>query len=156
MRTYRESLKLPLIGPARLGSSTWLLHLRSFAIVGQLMTILAAGLWSTVRLQYLPLSMLVGLTAVTNVVYAVWLRRVLGRDDAGVSQLDREPNVAHRVSHGLMMLDLVTLTAMLYFSGGADNPFSFFYFVNLAVGGCLLYTSPSPRDLSTSRMPSSA
>ena len=26
----------------------------------------------------------------------------------------------------------------------------------LAMGGCLLYTSPSPRDLSTSRMPSSA
>ena len=25
-----------------------------------------------------------------------------------------------------------------------------------AVNGCLLYTSPSPRDLSTSRMPSSA
>ncbi len=138
MRTYRESLKLPLIGPARLGSSTWLLHLRSFAVVGQLITILAAGFLSTVRLQYLPLSMLVGLTAITNVVYAVWLRRVLGRDDAGVSQLDREPNVAHRVSHGLMMLDLVTLTAMLYFSGGADNPFSFFYFVNLAVGGVMI------------------
>ena len=26
----------------------------------------------------------------------------------------------------------------------------------VAVGACLLYTSPSPRDLSTSRMPSSA
>ena len=26
----------------------------------------------------------------------------------------------------------------------------------LAINGCLLYTSPSPRDLSTSRMPSSA
>ena len=26
----------------------------------------------------------------------------------------------------------------------------------IASGGCLLYTSPSPRDLSTSRMPSSA
>ena len=26
----------------------------------------------------------------------------------------------------------------------------------LAMGACLLYTSPSPRDLSTSRMPSSA
>ena len=25
-----------------------------------------------------------------------------------------------------------------------------------SIGGCLLYTSPSPRDLSTSRMPSSA
>jgi len=33
------------------------------------------------------------------------------------------------------------------------------YFANsagISIGGCLLYTSPSPRDLSTSRMPSSA
>ena len=29
-------------------------------------------------------------------------------------------------------------------------------FVNAHTWGCLLYTSPSPRDLSTSRMPSSA
>ena len=28
--------------------------------------------------------------------------------------------------------------------------------VNMSVYNCLLYTSPSPRDLSTSRMPSSA
>ena len=28
--------------------------------------------------------------------------------------------------------------------------------INLSALGCLLYTSPSPRDLSTSRMPSSA
>ena len=27
---------------------------------------------------------------------------------------------------------------------------------HVEAGGCLLYTSPSPRDLSTSRMPSSA
>ena len=37
-----------------------------------------------------------------------------------------------------MLLDLVTLTAMLYFSGGAGNPFSLFYFVNLAVGGVMI------------------
>ena len=30
------------------------------------------------------------------------------------------------------------------------------YEVHLTLKGCLLYTSPSPRDLSTSRMPSSA
>ena len=30
------------------------------------------------------------------------------------------------------------------------------YFVAFNIMGCLLYTSPSPRDLSTSRMPSSA
>ena len=31
-----------------------------------------------------------------------------------------------------------------------------FYLSNETVKSCLLYTSPSPRDLSTSRMPSSA
>ena len=36
------------------------------------------------------------------------------------------------------------------FSGGASEA------VAESSGGCLLYTSPSPRDLSTSRMPSSA
>ena len=34
--------------------------------------------------------------------------------------------------------------------------FSFYLLTNIVAGGCLLYTSPSPRDLSTSRMPSSA
>eukprot|EP00829_Urostomides_striatus_P002072 TRINITY_DN12227_c0_g1_i1.p3 TRINITY_DN12227_c0_g1~~TRINITY_DN12227_c0_g1_i1.p3 ORF type:complete len:124 (-),score=42.39 TRINITY_DN12227_c0_g1_i1:9-341(-) len=31
-----------------------------------------------------------------------------------------------------------------------------FEYINVLIRGCLLYTSPSPRDLSTSRMPSSA
>ncbi|WP_145422460.1 ATP-binding protein [Planctomycetes bacterium K23_9] len=129
---------MPLIGPARLGSSPWLLHLRTFAIVGQLMTILAAGVLTTVRLPYTPLLSLVGLTAVTNLFYGLWLRRLLGRDDVDASHVDGEPHVAHFVSLTLMLLDLITLTAMLYFSGGADNPFSFFYFVNLAVGGLMI------------------
>ena len=30
------------------------------------------------------------------------------------------------------------------------------FYAQRKAGGCLLYTSPSPRDLSTSRMPSSA
>ena len=37
------------------------------------------------------------------------------------------------------------------------NPDAKFYLGSLYyIGSCLLYTSPSPRDLSTSRMPSSA
>ena len=31
-----------------------------------------------------------------------------------------------------------------------------FYFASMGVNGCLLYTSPSPRDRTRSRMPSSA
>jgi two-component system sensor histidine kinase RegB len=153
---------IPLIPAARLGSSAWLLHLRSFAVAGQLATILFAGWGIGVKLPYLPLLGLVGLTAITNVVYGVWLRRfetpaegteiesdrganddaALGaipteRLDSGheLAALERDGSLeVQSVALGLMLLDLATLTAMLYFSGGAANPFSFFYFVNLAVG----------------------
>ncbi|MCA9138774.1 MAG: HAMP domain-containing histidine kinase [Planctomycetales bacterium] len=170
-------LTLPLIPAARLGSSAWLLHLRSFAVAGQLVTILFAGWVIGVDLPYTPLLSLVALTAVTNIVYGVWLRRSdrpghgksalltshtdLSGDassadqhpanqqkntdverfnyDSELAALDRDNSLrVQSVALGLMLLDLATLTAMLYFSGGAANPFSFFYFVNLAVGGVMI------------------
>ena len=84
MRHNREPLAIPLIAPARLGSSTWLLHLRWFAVAGQLVTILAAGVLTEVGLPYGTLLALVGLTAVTNVVYGLWLKQSQG--PIGVSE----------------------------------------------------------------------
>ena len=41
--------------------------------------------------------------------------------------------------------------------GFSDDPLDPYYFSLMTMSTvCLLYTSPSPRDLSTSRMPSSA
>ncbi len=157
MRTSRESLTLPLIASAPLGSSTWLLHLRSFAVAGQLVTILAAGTLTDASLPWVPLLLLVALTAVTNAIYGWWLHKrklevqrlaevstSMSRGDASlrlpssVEDSSDESTASQRVALTLMLLDLVTLTAMLYFSGGAGNPFSFFYFVNLAVGGVMI------------------
>ena len=127
----RDNLGLSLIAQTRLGSSTWLLHLRWFAVTGQLITILATGLFVDVSLPYGPLVAFVGFTGVTNLFYAFWLHRAAGQESAYVDESDSH----HRVALTLMLLDLITLTGMLYLSGGAYNPFSFFYFVNLAVGG---------------------
>ena len=142
-------LALPLIPAARLGSSAWLLHLRSFAVAGQLVTVLFAGWGIGVDLPYAPLLALVGLTGITNLFYGVWLRssdappdRDSQSEEVERPDLDQELAALERdgslevqsVALGLMLLDMATLTAMLYFSGGAANPFSFFYFVNLAVG----------------------
>lgn len=139
MRTQRELLAIPLLAPARLGSSTWLLHLRWFAVAGQLATILAVRFLTSIELPYGPLLSLVGLTAVTNVSYAFWLHRLHARQgDEGWREDEDdfgESSTHHLVAMGLMHLDLLTLTGMLYYSGGVNNPFSFFYFVNLAVGG---------------------
>jgi two-component system, sensor histidine kinase RegB len=133
----RQPITLPLIGPAPLGSSTWLLHLRSFAVAGQLMTILAAGTLTQVQLPYPPLLSMVAVTAITNVMYGLWLGS-LGRKNGPQIIEDEDSAAIHAAALALMLLDLVTLTGMLYFSGGPVNPFSFFYFVNLAVGGLML------------------
>lgn len=148
-KSATSRIGIPRIPAARLGSSTWLLHLRAFAVAGQLLTILFSGWVLDVQLRYQALICLVGVTGVTNVVYAIWLRRFAISDvSTNESELSRPSEWAsaerdgstlvQSVALGLMLLDLATLTAMLYFSGGAANPFSFFYFVNLAVGGVMI------------------
>lgn len=122
----------------RLGTSAWLLRLRWMAVAGQLVTIAAASLLVDSVLPIAPLLALVGLTAITNTAYSIWLRRRSPGAAAQAGQWSDVDGQAHWVAASLMTLDLGTLTAMLYFSGGASNPFSFFYFVNLAVGGVIL------------------
>ncbi len=170
-------LPIRILSYAPLGSSAWLLNLRWFAVVGQLITVLASGLIAEVELPYIPLLACVLVTAVTNVAYAFWLRldaaKTSQRLNSGNAQStlpesevqssqseipDRPPVspsgrrrpqskplhstefpwAQHSIALTLMLLDLITLTVMLYFSGGTGNPFSFFYFVNLAVGGVMI------------------
>jgi two-component system, sensor histidine kinase RegB len=158
--SFRQRLlgALPSMRPD-VATSVWLLHLRWFAVVGQLVTISAAGFYFVQQLPVQTLLVLVGFTAATNVVYAVWLRGETAESVFQSNRLDQEsfdqeladslyvPPVAGvgysatikmRVAAGLMLLDLVTLTAMLHFSGGVDNPFAAFFFVNLAVAGVML------------------
>ncbi|MCC9601383.1 sensor histidine kinase [Stieleria sp. JC731] len=143
MNDLSSRLAIPLIPAARLGSSTWLLHLRYFAIAGQLVAIVVAVLIG-IKLQYDALLALVAMTAVTNVVYGVYLRSESAQPTAELSGETEllsadDPPTVRLITLGLMLLDLMTLTAMLYFSGGPANPFSFFYFVNLAVGGVMIW-----------------
>ena len=59
-----------------------------------------------------------------------------------------------------VLLDLERVTNTTRVTADSPNPYSAIYIVAqqqlLKRISCLLYTSPSPRDLSTSRMPSSA
>ena len=165
---------LPFVPAAPLGSSAWLLHLRWFAVAGQLLTILIARQSGIARLPWTTLLGLVGVTAVTNVGYTIWLSRrhrvsTEGRwandstgegnwqphslEDASLADDSLEADSIAKGSleegsldeaHGgvalaLMLLDLIVLTGMLHVSGGADNPFCLFYFVNLAVGGVMIH-----------------
>jgi len=145
-----QALPLSFITPIHLGTSAWLLRLRWFAVFGQLVTVFAAGSLVGSALPWVPLLSLIAVTAVSNAAFAMWLRRAK-REKANLAaektdhgrridqslSTDRDAQ-ADVIATSLMVVDLITLTCMLYFSGGIDNPFSLFYLVNLAVGGVIL------------------
>ena len=114
-------------------NAIWLLRLRWVAVVGQLITIGVAILVLRVELRALPLLAIVAFTAATNTVFALWLRSHAGSQNS----LD---NVVRdiRLLAVVMTLDLVSLTFLLYLSGGPANPFVIFYLVNLSLAAVVL------------------
>ena len=103
---------------------TWLLWLRWGAAAGQLAIIAFATRWLGVDLPLVPLLALVGVGIASNVAGTLWLGRA--------------EEVHEGVIAALMVLDVLILTGLFYFSGGASNPFSSIYLVNLALAAVIL------------------
>ncbi len=103
---------------------SWLVKLRWGAIAGQLVTILGVQFGMKIRL---PLAVLLGLVlfeSITNVACMFWLRA-------------RRP-VGDGVVAGVLALDVLLLTGLLFFTGGPFNPFSFLYLVHIALAAVVL------------------
>jgi two-component system sensor histidine kinase RegB len=116
-----------------LESAVWFLHLRWLAVAGQLLTMAVVEWTLNIKLPQSSMFALIGVTAVTNLGYSFWLQHLRKK---GLQPADRLPT--YQVVSSLMLIDLTVLTGMLYFTGGLTNPFSLFYFVNIAVAGALL------------------
>ena len=102
----------------------WLLRLRWGTVAGQVITILAVELGVGIQLPLVPLFAVIGVELSTNAACAWWLR--------GARDL-REWMLA-----GLLALDVVLMTVLLYFTGGPSNPFSFLYLVHIALAAVVL------------------
>ncbi len=102
----------------------WLLKLRWGAIAAQLIVFLAGDRLMHVSLPILPMALIVLLALGTNVACTIWARRAR--------------TVPEWALFGLMALDSVLLTTLLYFTGGDSNPFAVLYLVNIALAGVLL------------------
>ncbi|MCD9033382.1 sensor histidine kinase [Luteimonas sp. Y-2-2-4F] len=101
-----------------------LIQLRWIAAVGQVVTIgvVHFGLGIALPLQPM-LWVLAGLVAFNLLSLAWWRRR------------GRVSNAALLLA---LLVDVATLTAQLYFSGGITNPFVFLYLLQVALGALLL------------------
>jgi two-component system, sensor histidine kinase RegB len=103
---------------------TWLIRIRWLAVLGQAATCAVVGGILDVRLPYLPLLCCLLLTLAGNTLLVVFRSRL--------------PWSAEAWCFGLLSLDTLTLTAMLFMTGGAHNPFSTFYLLHVGLAAILL------------------
>lgn len=105
--------------------SWWLVRLRWGWVAGQGLIILGAS--QAVHLD-LPLRTLLALTtamAASNALLHLWLAR-------------RGGSLSRARTGALLAFDMAQLTALLYVSGGASNPFSVFYLVHITAAAATL------------------
>lgn len=102
----------------------WLIRLRWWAVLGQVLTVVFARLLVAPALIWQPFALLIGLQALSNGGLLLLLRR--GR------------MVGPELQAGVLLLDTLQLTGLLYFSGGPSNPFSVIYLVHVTLAAVLL------------------
>ncbi|MBL0277844.1 MAG: HAMP domain-containing histidine kinase [Anaeromyxobacter sp.] len=101
----------------------WLVQLHWWAILGQILIIGAAELWSEISLPIATLIGFIALEALGNLALGFMAQRV---------------RVTDGVVAAVMLLDAVVLTVILDLTGGATNPFSTLYLVNVVLAAVLL------------------
>jgi signal transduction histidine kinase len=113
---------------ARLG---WFIQLRWGFLIGLGVALLVAGPLLGLPLPYGRLLAVGATVAAYNA--ALSLRRRGGARDAAPGR-----RAIRAEAYGQIGLDLFALTALLHFSGGAENPFLFFYLFHAIIGSILL------------------
>ena len=102
---------------------SWLVQLHWWAILGQILIVGAAELWVDIGLPIALLLAAILLETVGNLALGALVQRI---------------RVTDLVIATVMLLDAVVLTVLLDLTGGAINPFSTLYLVNVVLGAVLL------------------
>ena len=113
-------------------NAAWLIQLRWVAVIGQIVT--TAAVVGIFRIQIPMIRTVLGLillTAISNVLLTVLFRNWKNR-------LDSHAYPWNLMLGLVLIVDLLSLTGLLYSTGGPNNPFLLFFFVNLSLCAFLL------------------
>ena len=106
---------------------SWLLYLRWGAVLCQAVLIFAAYSYLEIAIPLIFVSTIIIFEAASNLFF---------------TYLHRLKKVIPEWLFGLVMfLDIIFLTALLYYTGGPMNPFTFLYLVHIVVGAVLMRPS---------------
>jgi two-component system, sensor histidine kinase RegB len=110
--------------PAGHNNMLHLIQLRWLAVIGQITTIAFVTLVLGI---HLPLPQMIAVLAC-----------LIAFNIGSHLRWHEQPTVANRQMFLALLVDVATLTAQLYFSGGATNPFAFLYLLQVILGAVLL------------------
>lgn len=103
----------------------WLVRLRFGAIAGQIVTILGVAYGMKMEIPLAHLGEVIAIELASNVFCLLYFR-----------------SAAHKIRDAhlasILAADVFLLTALLYYSGGPHNPFSFLYLVHIALAAVVL------------------
>lgn len=101
-----------------------LIQLRWIAVLGQVVTIAIVHFGLRITLPLAPMAMVLGALLALNALSHLWLRQHL--------------QISSQALFSALLLDVAALTVQLYFSGGATNPFTALYLLQIALAAVLL------------------
>ena len=117
-------------------NAAWLVNLRWVAAVGQIAAIVGAVIFFQTELPALwAMLVVISVTAISNVLLSL----SLSRSGYAAENLQAPSGPGWRTVLGLVMvMDVLSLTALLFATGGPNNPFSLFMLVNVSLGALIL------------------
>lgn len=122
-------------------NARWLVKLRWVAVVGQLITIAGAVFLFRIEIPMVwAMAIVILLTAASNIFLIIWFRHWKRIDDRLASNTNyRASPLPWNLILGLVLImDMLSLTTLLFTSGGPNNPFCLFFFVNLSLCALML------------------
>lgn len=113
-------------------NAQWLIRLRWVAVFGQVLTIAGVVFLLGIKLETMwALQVVISLTAFSNLILNGWF-------STWAKQPHQAPLPWDVILGLVMVMDMCSLTALLFATGGPNNPFSLFFFVNISLSAVVL------------------
>lgn len=106
----------------------WLIRVRWIAAIGVFLTVLFASQCLGFSLQFFPLYTITALLFLYNTLFFVLLIRCEKKSAL----------LINRIANAQISLDLLSLAALIHFSGGIENPFISYFIFHMIIAGILL------------------